>query len=144
MLSLLRPPLSSHIVLSTCIAAGRDGLRLSLISSVYRYVYNIYKHTPTADNSSLLLFSPPPAKETHFFQGLKMPRIKSNEAPGAIYSRSPEGSSYPCHNKYFTVNTAVKLSFGKDKKQALELRLCVFYAAGQAHVTRGLKQPLTS
>lgn len=55
-LSLLKPPLSSHIVLSTCIAKGRDWLRLSLISSVYRYVYNIYKHTPTADNSPLLLF----------------------------------------------------------------------------------------
>lgn len=25
------------------------------------------------------------------------------------------GSSYPFHNKYFTVNTAVKLSFGEDK-----------------------------
>lgn len=74
---------------------GVIGLGSPHISSVYRYVYNIYRHTSTANNSgaSLLLFLLlQPRKHISFRawrQQLSSPASQPYEAPGAIYSRSP-------------------------------------------------------
>lgn len=131
---------------------GVIGLGSPLIFSVHRYVYNIYIYINT--HLLLIIWVHHRSSFSSSSQGntfLSGPEDNSDQVQ--LLSNMKHLEQYTkgllkAPVIHFTINIlqwTLQWSFHLAKiKQALKLRLCVFYAAGQVHVTRSLKQPLRS